>query len=635
MRLMIREYLASLRERGELDAILPDLLTEMGYTVFSRPSVGTRQHGVDIGAVGWDSDGLKKVFLFSVKAGNLTRQDWNIGQQALKPSLDEILHVYLRARMPVEHAQLPVVICLTFGGGIDESIRSDVEGYIGINTTDRVSFKQWDGDHLAAVIDDGPLREGLMSGDLRGHLRKAVAMVEEPEVAMSHFGQLVRVLSDEATPKSADRLRRVRQMTLSLWIMFGWAREAENVEAPYRASEMVLLHAWHLLKGDLGKATQAGVAAGLAFNALVELHHAIWDELYAKAILPHVDTQHGISSAIRSMSAVDVNLKLFDMVGRIALRGLWLVWLANDFAKAPQLVADEQAEAIDQLALQLIALIRNNPALLTPIADWQAIDIGLAMTFFAVRKPFHDAIGQWADSLSDKAWFAYRTHGAYPTRHANYWYLVSHPTSSSDEYRQEATEGSVLYPMLAFWAEALKRDDVLDRLVDFKAEDLPHCNFQMFFLDQDSEAQLYVGDDRHGSALCDVTARKGEARTIFMARRECETITDYNRLSAVALGHWPIVLTACRVHRLPVPPQIWLDIIDALANDDDRPDLTPKPTSASARPKPSRGPIPRHRWRPMLRAGASRLAVAAATLDDAEVARAWSMHIALSDTAVD
>jgi len=634
MRLMIREYLASLRERGELDAILPDLLTEMGYRVFSRPSVGTRQHGVDIGAVGRDTDGQDKVFLFSVKAGNLTRQDWNVGQQALKPSLDEILHVYLRARLPIEHAQLPVVVCLTFGGGIDESVRSDVEGYIDFNSNDRISFRQWDGDHLAALIDEGPLREGLMSGDLRGHLRKAVAMVEEPEVAMGHFGQLIRVLTDEAKPKSADRLRRVRQMTLSLWIMFGWAREAENVEAPYRASEIALLHAWQLLKQDLGKTTQAGEAAGLVFNALVELHHAIWDELYAKAILPHADTQHGISLAIRSMSAVDVNLKLFEMVGRIALRGLWLVWLASDLAKAPQLVPDgDQAEAIDELALQLVALIRNNPALLTPIADWQAIDIGLAITFLACRKPFHDAIGQWADSLSDKAWFAYRTHGAYPTRHASYWYLVSHPASSSDEYRQEATEGSVLYPMLALWAEVLERRDVLDRIVDFKTDDLPHCNFQMFFLDQDSEAQLYVGDDRHGSVLCDVTPIKGEAHTLFMARRECEAITDYDRLSVIELGHWPIVLTACRVHRMPVPPQLWLDIIDALAKDGNQPD--PAQSSASGLPQPTRGPIPRHRWRPMLRAGISWAAIAAATLNSVEAPRAFSMHIALDDAQAD
>ena len=76
------------------------------------------------------------------------------------------------------------------------------------------------------------------------------------------------------------------------------------------------------------------------------------------------------------------------MVGRIALRGLWLVWMANDFAKAPQLVADgEDAQVIDELALQLVALIRNNPALLTPIADWQAIwmwPTGMAAVVFVL-----------------------------------------------------------------------------------------------------------------------------------------------------------------------------------------------------------------------------------------------------------
>lgn len=610
MRLMIREYLASLRERGELDAILPDLLTEMGFTVFSRPSVGIKQHGVDIGAIGRDSDGFTKVFLFSVKAGDLSRQDWNVGEQALKPSLDEILHVYVRARLPVEHAHLPIVICLTFGGGIAEGIRSDVEGYIDRNTTDRISFKQWNGDHLAALIDEGPLREGLMSGDLRGHLRKAVAMVEEPDVAMSHFGQLIRVLTDEANAKPDDRLRRVRQMTLSLWIMFGWAREAENVEAPYRASEMALLHAWTLLKDQLAKSTQASEAAGLAFNALVELHHAIWDELYGKAILPHADVQHGISSAVRSMSAIDVNLKLFELVGRIALRGLWLVWMANEFAKVPQPVPDgDHAEVIDELALKLIAIIRNNPALLTPVADWQAIDIGLAITFLACRKPFHDAIGQWTDSISDNAWFAFRTHGAYPTRHLSYWYLASHPASSSDEYRQEATEGSVLYPLLAFWAEALNRDDVLDRLAEFKEKDLPHCNFQMFYFDQDSEAQLYLGDDRHGSVLCDLPIKKGDKGTIAFTRRECGVISDYDRLSAVEFGHWPIVLTACRMHCLPVPPQLWLDILDGLKADETNNAATEEvPTQ---QPK-GRRPIPKQRWQPMLNAAVSRVAVAAA-----------------------
>ena len=70
MKLLFRNYLGSLREREELDAILPDLLSELGYTVYSRPQRGTAQAGVDIAAVGKDDDGERKLFLFSVKQGD-------------------------------------------------------------------------------------------------------------------------------------------------------------------------------------------------------------------------------------------------------------------------------------------------------------------------------------------------------------------------------------------------------------------------------------------------------------------------------------------------------------------------------------------------------------------------------------
>src|SRR5438034_5556510 len=96
MKLIIREYLGSLRERGELDAILPDLLSQLGLNVYSRPSRGTRQDGVDVAAVGRLDDGPEKVYLFSIKPGDLTRKDWDgDAVQALRPSLNEILDAYI------------------------------------------------------------------------------------------------------------------------------------------------------------------------------------------------------------------------------------------------------------------------------------------------------------------------------------------------------------------------------------------------------------------------------------------------------------------------------------------------------------------------------------------------------------
>ena len=66
MKLIVREYLGSLRERGELDVILPDLLSQLGLNVFSRPARGTRQDGVDVAAVGKFDNDESRVFLFAI-----------------------------------------------------------------------------------------------------------------------------------------------------------------------------------------------------------------------------------------------------------------------------------------------------------------------------------------------------------------------------------------------------------------------------------------------------------------------------------------------------------------------------------------------------------------------------------------
>ena len=83
-------------------------------------------------------------------------------------------------------------------------------GYVGYllyasrNTTPKISFEEWNGDRLAQVILDGILREELLPAPQRSHLRKAVAMVEEPDIALDHFHKLLRILPAHA-PNFANR----------------------------------------------------------------------------------------------------------------------------------------------------------------------------------------------------------------------------------------------------------------------------------------------------------------------------------------------------------------------------------------------------------------------------------------------
>ena len=172
MKLIIREYLASLRERNELDALLPDLLSQMGLDVFSKPSIGGRQYGVDIAAIGRLDGGEETVYLFSVKSGDLNRTDWNGGSvQALRPSLDDILDTYIPTHLPVEHKDKPIEICLCFGGIIKETVRQDVTSYENRYTTEKIKFSEWNGEKLANYIEEYLLREELLPEKCRPLLR--------------------------------------------------------------------------------------------------------------------------------------------------------------------------------------------------------------------------------------------------------------------------------------------------------------------------------------------------------------------------------------------------------------------------------------------------------------------------------
>lgn len=225
MKLVFREYLASLRERRELDVVLPDLLSELGFNVISRPSVGTRQYGVDVAAVGRDTDAKtgaseKKLFLFSIKQGDLTRNDWDGTTQALRDSINEITDFYITVRIAEQYKHLKVVICLCFGGEIHEAIQDIVTQFIKLKTDERVSFQIWNGDYLAGKLTQGVLQQQLIDEKLRSSFQKSVAMVDEPDIAYKHFSNLTKGLLGGVDAKPQSQLTSLRQVYICLWVLF-------------------------------------------------------------------------------------------------------------------------------------------------------------------------------------------------------------------------------------------------------------------------------------------------------------------------------------------------------------------------------------------------------------------------------
>ena len=416
MKLIIKEYLPSLKERGELDSVLPDLLSQLGLNVYSRPARGTRQDGVDVAAVGSLDDGPEKVYLFSIKPGDLTRRGWDgDSEQSLRPSLNEIIDAYIPNRLPAEHRGKDVVICIALGGDVREPVRPLVTGFIGGNTKGNVTFEEWNGDKLAAYIESSFLQEDLLPDDARSDLRKSLAMLDEPDVSYRHFAQLVQLLSKVHALNDTQRVRAMRQMSICLRILYAWARQAENLESVYRSGELTLLHAWSVFKLHADKDNKTTSAMQAALISIFTAYHQICSEFLGVNVLPYADKLHVVSSAVRGSCSLDVNLKVFDLLARLGVDALWAFWGMQRCAEHESTTEEEMPSEIRIYLEAIKALINNNSTLLLPVKDDQAIDISIALLALAIDGRNRDFIRSWLREMLARARFAYKAHWRYPS----------------------------------------------------------------------------------------------------------------------------------------------------------------------------------------------------------------------------
>lgn len=560
MKFVLKDYISSLKERNELDAILPELLSQMGLNVISKPSRGTRQDGVDVAAVGALNGEEEKLYLFSIKPGDLTRKDWATeSPQSLRPSLDEIRDAYIPSKIDPEHRSKKIVICICVGGDIVEHLRANIAGYFSQNTTQQIEYQTWNGDKLSSLIQESFLQENLLP-DCRSLLRKSLAMIEEPDASHRYFIEICQSITASGSIGGMEGITCLRQLALCLWILYSWGRDRQTLESPYLSAEIALLHGWKLFSKYLQSNDNRLISAQNAFTSIFRAYQQISSNYLSLNVNPYVDTLHGISSAINSSNSLDVNLKMFDIIGRVGIDGIWAFWGADklqpedpDAKRANFLEAQENANNIKRL-------INNNSALFSPASDDQAIDIDIAALLIAFVENSGNNISNWLDGIVEQSIFSYETHGKYPSTISEYDKLLSHPEEKTEEYQKAVTKGSILYPYLAFWSAALARNQTYSALVDFQRNKCSHCTFQIWFPDELSEEMVYTNTGTHGTSMSNIHLPENISEYISLIESECSATRFFDNLSAVKYGFWPIILVACRVYRLPIPMNIKIHV---------------------------------------------------------------------------
>ncbi|NKC19157.1 hypothetical protein CWC29_009935 [Pseudoalteromonas sp. S4498] len=560
MKLILREYLLALKERNELDSLLPDLLSQMGLRVFSTPMIGPRQYGVDVAAVGQLGEMENSVYLFTVKPGDIKRSDWSdSSSQGIKQSLDDILQTYIPTHLPSELGELPVKVCICIGGEIKQDVRQTVSSYEKFFQTEQVSFEEWDGEKLSNLISEHFLAEELMPKEKRFLLRKSIALIEDPELSYESYAKLVRWLCGKTFKSDKEALTHIRQLNISLWILFSWCREANNVDAAYLASEVALLNAWEIAKPYTSSKSKVPREILNTFSLCLNTYHTITNEFLEKCVTPHVGKKHSISNAVRANCKFDVSLKLFDILSRLGVQG---IWLSNEIRKQGSEDEGKREELISSLhqAFEAIKqLIVNNPVLMAPFKDDQAIDLSIAIYCLSLDEENIQFIKDWLGEMVYILRHSYQGGRAFPTVNLDYAQLINIEESKTKEQLEELTRSSISYPLIGVIASLLEMDEIKEVLSDFCENSLKHCEMQYWYPLADTEKFLYTNKGRHGGVLHPIDLVRKNELLLEQVFSECVNTDYFEGLTAVSEGLEPLVTIACRHYRYPLPMHFFLD----------------------------------------------------------------------------
>ncbi|HDU3538132.1 TPA: hypothetical protein QIW90_002765 [Klebsiella variicola] len=368
IQLVLSHYLAGLRERNELDILLPELLKAMGHNVLSRPQIGPGQAGVDVLSTNTGGDGIDEVYVYIIKFGNIGRADLYGGPQSIDPSIREASTDFLRNRLPEPLKPLRKRIVLVSNGALLQEAQAGFAALTAeISTRPLCSLEFWGADQLTPWIEQYLFDETLLLARGKSDLRAALASLEESGSAISRFSRFVdacfEVQDDEPKKSAATQkkhfLRRCAAASMGWAVLLVWGKSECNLKPGVVTGECLILRMWaEAVKLEL-HADQAFVDR---FETLVTLHiQALVD--YFEKIMPTLESPRAVLR-LRPERVFYMEL-MFEELGRLATLLLLLQQKqgVEEFRKA--------------IRNDIIHLVNQNSGILLPLYDGHTIDLTL------------------------------------------------------------------------------------------------------------------------------------------------------------------------------------------------------------------------------------------------------------------
>lgn len=565
MKLIISQYLRSLKERDEFDALLPDLLLAMGYVSVSRPQTGVRQFGVDLAVVGEGSDGANELVLLVIKQGDIGRNNWDSGPQAVRPSLNEVFDVYLRSHVDKAHESYRKKVVLATTGGLKQDTQPNWNGYVHDNA-ERAKFEFWGADKVATLIEKHLLNENIFKEEDRKDLRKALALAGEVDYDQKDLHRLfLRQLGLTQRGELADQKVRVKNLikgiritSLAAQIFARWSEDEGNLKQSLIASERALLWIWHRIQLH----TKRKAKLIHEFAPVFRGYCRIADE-YFKKIQGHLYVKDGLAGYSRENASFALNV--FEQIGVIATIGSThlMIGAVNEER------AEAEAENAKAIADGLVSMLQNNPVSGSPRLDENVVDVSLGFLFLIATKNI-DAARDWLTELTKRVDFALRTGRNFPICSDSLDDLVELTVFNDETVSKKLKEMSWMLPTLAAWAVLLNHEDAYALLAKNTKAQYPEVCLQLWHPTEDVAQHQYFHNACRNNGESEVPISLPEAMSEY--RDQMKGLLSLSKFDVLKSspgfnsGLGMIDLIAFRHFRSPVPPYLCYKV-GGLTND--------------------------------------------------------------------
>lgn len=483
MRFVLSEYLTSLKEDGELDSFLKELIQSMGYIPLTKIQRG-RQHGVDLPAIGTDEDGKRKLFLFVVKQGNFSRNNWDSGNiNDIRPSITEILDVYIPTRIHKPYDTLPKKIIVCCNGELEQTVQVNWVQFVNKHTQGDIEFDFWGIQRLIDFADKYQLQEEILSSDLLLNFRRALSFIDLPDYNLNHLYKFLTDLlpSNEVQSLTDKKIhKKLRLVNLCMSIIHAWCKKSNNLKPAYIASERIILATYNwLIRNEYFE--RKGVPT--EYYSIVKNWQSLSYE-YLKKTAKYFSVPDGLSVGIGNHN--EYCLVTFEQIGMVSILGLLELWQCSIFLSQNKegLVprAQESFDNATAIANILAQLIENNPASLNPRYDEHCIEINMALVLFYEVGFIGQAVG-WLRELIDRIILNVRFDDFFPLFETN--------TEKLEEEKAKNQKSSLLCNFLAEWCLILRQLGYYHSLIDFLKKEMPDLNHQLWIPDNEVETYLY------------------------------------------------------------------------------------------------------------------------------------------------